>query len=49
MLLLRAVTIASLTVQAVALAIGGNSMKVERDSDGLQNIVSPKTVVFLCS
>lgn len=40
MKLLRALTIAALAVEAAALAIGGKQMTVERDSDGLQNIVA---------
>ena len=35
-----ALTILALTAQAVALAIGGKQMHVERESDGLQNIAS---------
>jgi hypothetical protein len=34
-----AVTILGLAAQAVALAIGGKQMHVERESDGLQSIV----------
>ena len=46
MKLLRALTVAALAVQAAALSIGGKQMSVERDSDGLQNIVcSPKFLV----
>jgi hypothetical protein len=40
MKLLRALTIAALAVEAAALAIGGKQMTVERDSDGLQDIVT---------
>lgn len=40
MKLLRALTVAALATQTAALAIGGKQMLVERDSDGLQNIVS---------
>jgi hypothetical protein len=40
MKLLRALAIAALAAQAAALAIGGRPMIVERDSDGLQDIVS---------
>ena len=43
MKLLRALAIAVFTVQAAALAIGQQHMIVERDSDGLQNIVSFST------
>ena len=39
----KVLTILVLTAQAVALSIGGKQMHVERDSDGLQNVVS-----FLC-
>jgi hypothetical protein len=39
MKLSRALTILGLAAQAVALAIGGKQMIVERESDGLQNIV----------
>ncbi len=34
-----ALTILGLAAQAVALAIGGKQMHVERESDGLQKIV----------
>jgi hypothetical protein len=40
MKLLRIITLTALAAQAAALAIGGKEMIVERDSDGLQNIVS---------
>jgi hypothetical protein len=40
MKLLRALTIAGLAAQAAALTIGGKHMKVERESDGLQDLVS---------
>lgn len=40
MKLLRALAIAALAAHAAALAIGGRPMIVERDSDGLQDIVS---------
>lgn len=40
MKLFRAIGVAALAVQAAALSIGGKNMKVERDSDGLQDIVS---------
>lgn len=40
MKLLRALTITALAAQAAALSIGGRHMKVERGSDGLQEIVS---------
>jgi len=40
MRLFGAIGVAFLAVQAAALSIGGKNMKVERDSDGLQNIVS---------
>jgi hypothetical protein len=36
---LRAVTVFALAAQAAALSIGGKQMQVERESDGLQNIV----------
>ena len=36
---LRAVTVFALAAQAAALSIGGKQMNVERESDGLQNIV----------
>jgi hypothetical protein len=37
--LLWVFTLFALAVEAVALSIGGNQMHVERDSNGLQNIV----------
>lgn len=40
MKLLRAFAIAAFAAQAAALAIGGQRITVERDSDGLQDIVS---------
>jgi hypothetical protein len=40
MKLLRALTCLALAGEAAALSIGGKQMHVERDSDGLQNIVS---------
>jgi hypothetical protein len=40
MTLLRALTLAAFASQAVALAIGGRQLVVERESDGLQDIVS---------
>lgn len=40
MKLLRALTVAALAAQAAALYIGGRQMIVERESDGLQDIVS---------
>jgi hypothetical protein len=40
MKLLRALTVAALAAQTVALTIGGKHMKVERDSDGKQDLVS---------
>jgi hypothetical protein len=43
MKLLRPLAIATLAAQAVALSIGGRQMVVERESDGLQNIVSSLT------
>jgi hypothetical protein len=49
MKLLRALTIAALAAQAAALTIGGRHMVVERDNDGLQDIVSiPKFLVERC-
>jgi hypothetical protein len=40
---LRAVIVFALAAQAAALSIGGKQMQVERESDGLQNIVdTPK-------
>jgi hypothetical protein len=36
----KALTILALAAGALALSIGGKQMHVERDSDGLQNIVS---------
>jgi hypothetical protein len=36
---LRAVTVFALAAQAAALSIGGKQIQVERESDGLQNIV----------
>jgi hypothetical protein len=39
---LRAITLVGLAAQAVALAIGGKQMLVERESDGLQDIVRDK-------
>jgi hypothetical protein len=35
----RALTLVALAAQAAALSIGGKQMVVERESDGLQNIV----------
>lgn len=40
MKLFRALTVAALAAQAAALSIGGKNMIVERDSDGLQDLVS---------
>lgn len=40
MKLLRAIVTAAFAAQAAALAIGGKQMHVERESDGLQDIVS---------
>ena len=40
MKLLRALVVAALAAQAAALSIGGKQMVVERESDGLQDIVS---------
>lgn len=40
MKLLRAITVFAFAAQAAALSIGGKNMKIERDSDGLQDIVS---------
>ncbi|TVY31741.1 putative beta-galactosidase A [Lachnellula subtilissima] len=40
MKLFRALTVAALAVQAAALSIGGKNMIVERDSDGLQDLVT---------
>jgi hypothetical protein len=40
MKLLRHLAIATLAAQAAALSIGGRQMVVERESDGLQDIVS---------
>ncbi|PVH82092.1 glycoside hydrolase family 35 protein [Cadophora sp. DSE1049] len=40
MKLLRAITAFAFAAQAAALSIGGKHMKVERDSDGLQDIVT---------
>jgi hypothetical protein len=37
---LRALAIAALAAQASALTIGGQQITIERDSDGLQDIVS---------
>jgi hypothetical protein len=37
---LRALAIAALAAQASALTIGGQRITIERDSDGLQDIVS---------
>jgi hypothetical protein len=46
---LRAVTVFALAAQAAALSIGGKQMQVERESDGLQNIVdTPKFHRELC-
>jgi hypothetical protein len=36
----RALTIVTLAAQAVALSVGGRQMLIERESDGLQNIVN---------
>ena len=36
----RALTIAAFAAQTAALAIGGQQITIERDSDGLQDIVS---------
>lgn len=43
MKLLQALATVVLATQAVALSVAGREMKVERDSDGLQNIVSIKS------
>jgi hypothetical protein len=40
MKLLRTLLVAALAAQAAALSVGGKQMVVERESDGLQNIVS---------
>jgi len=40
MKLLRALSVAALAAQAAALTIGGRQMKIERDSDGRQDLVS---------
>ncbi|TVY57797.1 putative beta-galactosidase A [Lachnellula cervina] len=40
MKLFRALTVAALAAQAAALSIGGKDMIVERDSDGLQDLVT---------
>lgn len=40
MKVLRAITAFAFAAQAAALSIGGKHMTVERDSDGLQDIVS---------
>jgi hypothetical protein len=46
MRLLRALTVAAtLAVQTAALSVGGKHMVVERDSDGLQDIVSAPVVL----
>lgn len=37
---LRALSVAALAAQAAALSIGGRNMKIERESDGLQDLVS---------
>lgn len=39
MRLLRALATAAFAAHAAALVIGGKQMQVERESDGLQNIV----------
>jgi len=39
MKLLRTLTVLALAAQVVGLTIGGKQMHVERDSDGLQDIV----------
>jgi len=40
MKLQNVLAVLALAAEAVALSIGGKQMHVERDSDGLQNIVS---------
>lgn len=40
MMFLRGLTCIALAAQAAALSIGGRQMHIERDSDGLQDIVS---------
>jgi hypothetical protein len=40
MKLRKVLTVLALAAEAVALSIGGKQMHVERDSDGLQNVVS---------
>lgn len=44
MKLLRAFTIAARAATAAALAIGGRQIVIERDSDGLQDIVCPSYI-----
>ena len=46
MKLLRALAALLLAAQAAALSIGGKQMHVERESDGLQDIVSDTTIAL---